>query len=190
MLNFNKNSNFGDLRLDFNVPKVECAKKQIVTTKSWKRVPYHYIAYISGTYKKPNTKKKKCVSVTYPIPDHFWAIYMHKMYEQRQSILNFKNRKINLSAHYICYQQAFGSSLGTKLVPYICPKITPLWKATVANANFYRRGYRVSDDIDYNKISRSCFFVGRHSGIFDNYLTIKLVTNPDEYGVFDSRDLL
>lgn len=180
---FQNNVNSSDILLDFEIPgeKVKNVKKEFVT------IPKKYLEPIIIP-EKPLPEKTKIYK--YPIPYHFWAYDGFLRNKHVQNCID-NNRKEILSPHFIAFQRHFGSNIGTKLLKYTCPKITPLWISEVARKKMVRRSY-LRGRIVRKLVGTHPFLLVNKSRINNNYITIERVYDEEEDGktVFDIRKFL
>lgn len=124
-LKFNPNSNLGNLILSFSSPN-DIPKKKVITND----IKYENTPKIirKGSVKLPYQLNHP----QYPRPDHFWCILHYLWFLNKQRKLDYNNRKLVLTGHYLAYQRIYGSSIGTQLHIFF-PKINALWKVSYLN---------------------------------------------------------
>ena len=191
-IKFKKNTNYGNLVLDFDVPGEKTGKKIL---------PNDNILGSSRIYKankdlEENRKKrahdlwKESKKVNkYPRPDHFWAYVYHCCNLQIQKKFDRINENLVISGHYLCIHQSFESSIGTQIFKYKNSKISSLWKADYLR-NKYRKVYETRKIPVLNKDYK--FIIKNNNKITKRFIKIINVSEKsrDCPNVFNIEDLL
>ena len=180
---FQNNVNSRDILLDFEIP----GEKEKEVKKEFVSIPEKYLEPIIIPEKG---LPKKAKIYKYPIPYHFWAYDSFLRNKHVQDFID-KNRKETLSPHFIAFHRHFGSNIGTKILKYTCPKITPLWISEITRKKIVRRSY-LKGRIVRKLVGPRKFLLADKSRINNNYITIEKVYDEEENGttVFDVRKFL